>query len=475
MRNITMASLKDTDIDIKRIEKRLKDIANAISNSNKKNLTDINVICEEIFCKLLNRVYNLQLEPMSANKTANYLAVDLVDEEQKVAYQITSRNDRQKINMTIEKFNNSELRDSIEELNIFILKADDHNYRGENVITLRNGKEFSYLKNVINLKKLVQDIEHKNNIKDGFLEEVYDIISMVYDTGRLYYFNTVDITSEFKEKMNFHWGENSTWRYGYGDVQLTAYIPYSYDDELSCLLETRKHNISGALITFDQGTLIEDYFVSEKEFENKHYMSRYEDEDYMFIQIGCARFYVNAHTAYHIYKLFDKLKRDYLIAMEQIEYILGATGMSKLENKYLLMSISVQQWKEILFFADQHDWKKKGDITWNIFNIYSDATTINLSLNMHGEIRGGVSATISVIPSASCDNKYDLYWQPGFNVNMGSMDGFDNIVKWRADYTKVWIKDRLLNEAHSFYIKYSEDMSWWNKFLHYMGRRSNFM
>ena len=52
--------IKDSDIDLKRVEKRLRKIAEAISVNNKNNLTDINIICEEIFGKILNNLYDIK-------------------------------------------------------------------------------------------------------------------------------------------------------------------------------------------------------------------------------------------------------------------------------------------------------------------------------------------------------------------------------------------------------------------------------
>lgn len=44
MRKITKRSIRDEDIDIGRISKRLEEIAAAIKMNNKNNLTDINVM-----------------------------------------------------------------------------------------------------------------------------------------------------------------------------------------------------------------------------------------------------------------------------------------------------------------------------------------------------------------------------------------------------------------------------------------------
>ena len=53
--------LTDGDITIERVANRLKLISEGIKNSNKLNLCDINVICEEIFGKILNTLYGYEL------------------------------------------------------------------------------------------------------------------------------------------------------------------------------------------------------------------------------------------------------------------------------------------------------------------------------------------------------------------------------------------------------------------------------
>ena len=66
MLDVTRKSIKESEIDIQRIEKRLREIAEKISINNKQNLTDINVICEEIFGQILNRLYDINLVSLSA-------------------------------------------------------------------------------------------------------------------------------------------------------------------------------------------------------------------------------------------------------------------------------------------------------------------------------------------------------------------------------------------------------------------------
>ena len=96
----------------------MSEIAEEIKINNKNNLTDINVICEEIFGQILNKLYDIKLVSMSAEVSGNYIAVDLVDYEKRIAYQVTSQNIRNKIDRTLEKFNSSGMYKDSDEIHL---------------------------------------------------------------------------------------------------------------------------------------------------------------------------------------------------------------------------------------------------------------------------------------------------------------------------------------------------------------------
>ena len=463
MRKITKRSIRDEDIDIGRISKRLEEIAAAIKMNNKNNLTDINVICEEIFGRILDRLYDIHLVSLSAEVSGNFIAVDLIDYENRIAFQVTSRDDREKIEKTIEKFNGSDLIGYIDTLNILVLNSNIHHYREPDIVRLENGKEFSYSKNILNFNKLIEEIAKKNVEKNGFIVDVYDIINMVYDSGRLRYFSINRKTEMLLQTERDDFGDVRLWKKGYGDIQLTAYIPLSYEEEICCMMENRQHNISGVYSTFNQDKLLEDYFVSEEEFEKKHNVGRFEDEEEIFMQIENMRICVNAHTAHHIYKLFEELKDEYIAAQNQIASVLGVEGLKKVGKKYLLMTIDGTAWKEILFFAKNHNYfKEDGEEEWNIFNNCT-GDRVTLSSNVYGKIRGDILAEISVDLSEFENDKLNLYWSPGYKFDTNCMDCFDNVVKWKADYTKEWIENKLLKKAHDFWVEYHKRNSGWRR------------
>jgi hypothetical protein len=77
-----------------------------IKAKNYQDLYDINRLSEDLALKLLNEIYNLNLENLNREKR-NYPGIDLGDKTNKIAYQITSRDDPQKIKKSIEAFDKS--------------------------------------------------------------------------------------------------------------------------------------------------------------------------------------------------------------------------------------------------------------------------------------------------------------------------------------------------------------------------------
>lgn len=452
MREVTREFLKDNDITIEKIEKRLREVAVKIKENNKMNLTDINVICEEIFGKILNNLFDYNLISMSAEVSGNFIAVDLIDYNNRIAFQVTSRNEREKIINTIEKFNKSGLSKEVDYLKILILDDEEHNYNAPEEVVLSNGKKFSFKNDVYNFGKIIKLIEEKDNKENCFIIKIYDDINMVFDSGRIKYYSIVKTTESLTSDDYNEFDEMSTWKRGYGDIQLTAFIPLTYEKKISCLLEIRQHDLAGAYITFDQEQLIQDYFIDEDEFTIKHNVGRYADEEMLYMQIENVRLNLNAHAGYHIFQLFSELKNQYLQTKKQIDIKLGAENIRKVEDKYCLKTINEQQWNEILYFARNHDWfSDEGEPEWNIFNNNSSNNSLILSPNVHGEIRGDILAKISIDYSQEHIGMLDLFWEPGFKYDKRSMQGFDNVVKWKADYTLDWIENKLLPEAKKFY------------------------
>jgi 5-methylcytosine-specific restriction endonuclease McrA len=75
----------------------------AIKSHNAIGFFDINKVAEGVALKLLNEIYNFQLENLNYEKN-NYPGIDLGDKANKVGFQITSRKDVRKIRENLGKF-----------------------------------------------------------------------------------------------------------------------------------------------------------------------------------------------------------------------------------------------------------------------------------------------------------------------------------------------------------------------------------
>lgn len=444
-------SLHDSDITIQRIRERLDTIADSILNCNRKNLTDINIICEEIFGEILNRVYNLSLVYTAGEVSPYFVAIDLLDIERKIAFQVSSRRDNKKITETIKKFEENELYNEVRDLRFLFLNACNHSINDDT-------KDYSVT--ILNLKQLADDIEQKSKGDESLLVDIYSLISMVYDSGRLRYDSVVKETEELMKNGLCSDGYIESWTKGYGDIGLHAIIPCSYQSELCCLLLIRQYNISGVYITLNQEELLRDYFVDENEFEQKHYKGSHDNDNEMLVQIGNVRMNMNANTAYHMFRLFEELSERYNEVQAKIDSTLGTKGLKRIGCKYLLIEVSKKEWEEILIYARTHNWfTTEGEIKWNIFNVVDDNSVLLLP-NAGIESEGNIYAKVSAEISEDKPGVYNLYWEPGVCTRRKVMECFDNEIMWKADYTRDWIEQELIEKASSFCASMNRPKLW---------------
>lgn len=130
----------------------INDIANNLAFSSvstaRKNvigLFDSNRIAQDFFAGLFQLVFgysNLK-ELDKLNDIVNYPAIDLGDEIEKIAFQITTKKDSEKIKDSIQKFINHELYKKYDRLIIFIIGEKQNSYTTE----FDTQNKFSFNKN----------------------------------------------------------------------------------------------------------------------------------------------------------------------------------------------------------------------------------------------------------------------------------------------------------------------------------------
>ena len=91
--------------------------------------TDINKVSETILIPLFSEIYGYErLRNLNTTERSNYPAIDLADDEARVAFQITSRADLEKVKDTLRKFTDHELYQKYDRLFIFVLTEKQQTY-----------------------------------------------------------------------------------------------------------------------------------------------------------------------------------------------------------------------------------------------------------------------------------------------------------------------------------------------------------
>lgn len=135
-------------------------IEGEIRKQNRRGLRDINVAMEDLMCDLLNLTYDYELENLNREKM-NYPGIDLGDRYNRVAVQITSESDREKIEKTIAMFDKQGYRKEYDRLIIMIL-GKKKKYKKE-----FRAKTFSFSadKDIVDMDQLLRDIDTCNTSK----------------------------------------------------------------------------------------------------------------------------------------------------------------------------------------------------------------------------------------------------------------------------------------------------------------------
>lgn len=113
--------------DLKKIAQELAVWEVKIKNLNAVNLQDINIISEQVICELLNLVFGYQLKNVNAEQN-NQPSIDLADNQNRIAFQVTSSGTAKKVKDTIASFVKYGLYDHYDQLFILVLGKKQQRY-----------------------------------------------------------------------------------------------------------------------------------------------------------------------------------------------------------------------------------------------------------------------------------------------------------------------------------------------------------
>lgn len=175
--------MMNKEVYLKNIAENLALLSREVSILNAVNLYDINIIAEDFFPGLLNLIYGYEL------KNANHLeknapSIDLIDQKNRIAVQVTSDNSSTKIKHTIEEFNKSQAYHLYDRLVVLILtqkKKYSSNFDTQGLFSFEKARD------IWDVEKLIKDIRELEtaqikNVSDYLSEELYNKYYSVRET-----------------------------------------------------------------------------------------------------------------------------------------------------------------------------------------------------------------------------------------------------------------------------------------------------
>lgn len=142
------------EVYLKNIAENLALLSREVSILNSVNLYDINIIAEDFFPGLLNLIYDYELQ--NANHfEKNAPAIDLIDQKNRIAVQVTSDNSSAKIRHTIEEFNKNQAYNLYDRLVVLIL-TQKKNYSTN--FDTQGRFSFDKASDIWDVEKLIKDI-----------------------------------------------------------------------------------------------------------------------------------------------------------------------------------------------------------------------------------------------------------------------------------------------------------------------------
>lgn len=135
------------------INEKLSVLTYQIENYNSVNISSLNIHSEYFFCELFNLIFKLKLNNTNF-ECSNYVAIDLADEVNKVAIQVTSNNAKKKLVETVNKFTGNNFSSKFDKL--FIYNLTQKTSHKSEIIALGNNVFFDTKKNILDKSDIIK-------------------------------------------------------------------------------------------------------------------------------------------------------------------------------------------------------------------------------------------------------------------------------------------------------------------------------
>lgn len=143
---------------IDRISELLSRFRSEVETLNSQSLYDINIHAENVIIPILNKIYGFSLKNANLEEK-NSSAIDLIDKENRIAIQVTSTANSDKIKHTLNQYKQLKNRDEFDVLLVYIITKKQRSYSQKIFDEIVDGDfEFSYKTNILDYENLLTEV-----------------------------------------------------------------------------------------------------------------------------------------------------------------------------------------------------------------------------------------------------------------------------------------------------------------------------
>lgn len=147
-----------------RISQLLSRFREQVKILNSNGEFSINIHAENILINVLNKIYECNLENTNYAEGKTYPSIDLRDKVKKIAFQVTSTSNLEKVKNTLIKFLDNNLHKEFDKVYIFVITEKQQNYDQTKIDKLLDGKFKFDIKDIIDRTDIYTQLNKQNNL-----------------------------------------------------------------------------------------------------------------------------------------------------------------------------------------------------------------------------------------------------------------------------------------------------------------------
>jgi hypothetical protein len=320
-------------------------------------------------------------------------------------------------------------------------------------------------KRIEELKKLRNFYKNISMVKTHIDEEKNEKKREVIIENIINFVSDEDIDFDEVEKI-YNIDNESIFKKYVKRIGLEAIMPKYNNTETRCIIYFRTLKVRDCMVLLDNKTILTELFsglytdpkYGTREFIEFEKRSEENEDtrnlDNAVIHIGNNKLKLSSEDIYTFCEVIDSYAYKYIEFISKIEDILKIHKfpLSRRRNNYKLITVTNNQWRQLVDFASRHD-VDKGNSQWHIFDrngfyikVYTDKKHNKYDAGYHAFFNSEFDEDI-VLYSESAVKDIIITWEFVEDLNKRGIDCICERQNWNAEIAYRWLVDEFMTKV----------------------------